>query len=73
MQILKTTVRFPPGENPYGEGWYSGWVQSRDSHVINSSPSMRRWIGAKIGDVVAWAYFIGGHECWSSEFIDEER
>lgn len=71
MQVLKTTVKLRPGLNPYGRGWWSGWVVSCDSRVIVTSSSMRQWINEDVGNVMHWAKCTGGEGCYKSELVDD--
>lgn len=69
MQVLKTTVKLRPGVNPWGKGWFSGWVISKNSRVVSSSPSLDRWLGCEVGEVIHAIQCMGG--TWKSEWVDE--
>ena len=69
MQVLKTTIKLRPAVNPYSETeFFSAWVLSRNSIIIDSSPAFKRFRGAFIGDVINWTTWRGGH--WSSQFVE---
>lgn len=73
MQVLKTTVKLRPQQHPAGPStsWFSGWVLSRDSRVVKTSPSMSRFAGRPLSEVVHWAQCLGGDRATKSEFVDE--
>lgn len=72
MQVLKTTVKLRPQQHPAGPStsWFSGWVHSRDSRIIKTSPSLKRFEGHQLSELIHWARCLGGEKAVKSEFVD---